>query len=123
MIIRGKERKFELNIQAEDEIAQLCPGKDYANIGELMTGGTTNDQQWAVIRVAIAMNRGYEDHRNYEDPEYIQDYLTENDFRFATTQQILDLGQEVIAAMNEGSERTVETKEPAASGKKKATKK
>lgn len=110
MLIRGKDRKFELNIQAQDEIAQFCPNNDYGQIGQLLQGGTVNEMQWSLIKVAIAMNRGYEDHRHFDDPDYTPDYLKESDFLFFTSDMIMQLGDEVIGSMNRDSERTVDTK-------------
>ena len=63
------------------------------------------------------MNRAFEDHRAFDNPNYTPDYLTEEDFRFFTQGQIAELEKELTAAMEEGSRVTVEAEEPKASGK------
>lgn len=116
MLIKGKERKFELNVQSHEELAELCRNQDLANVDELFTVGTKQTVE-NVIKFAIIMNRGYEDHAAFENPMHAPEYLTEQDFRFMSMQQIGKLQEEILAAMNAGEERLVETEEIKASGK------
>lgn len=110
MIIKGYERKFELNVQSMLEIAAFCPGGAWENFPQLFGEGsaksTEND-----IKIAIAMNRGYEDHMADSKPDYEPKYLTEADFRFLKPQDILTLEQELIQALNQGQEQEVAAEE------------
>lgn len=116
MIIRGKERRFELNVQSHEEIAKHLRDEDFANFGELYQHGSLATIK-ADIMIAISMNRAFEDHRAFDNPDYKPEYLTEEDFRFFTQGQIAELEKELTAAMEEGSRVTVETEEPKTSGK------
>lgn len=116
MIIRGKERRFELNVQSHEEIAKNLRDEDFANFGELYQRGSLATIK-ADIMLAIIMNRAFEDHRAYDNPDYKPDYLTEEDFRFFSQAQLAELESELTKAMNAGNETTVETEEPKASGK------
>lgn len=116
MIIRGKERRFELNVQSHEEIAKNLRDEDFANFGELYQRGSLATIK-ADIMLAITMNRAFEDHRAYDNPDYKPDYLTEEDFRFFSQAQLAELETELTKAMNAGNEISVETEEPKASGK------
>lgn len=116
MIIRGKERRFELNVQSHEEIAKNLRDEDFANFGELYQRGSLATIK-ADIMLAITMNRAFEDHRAYDNPDYKPEYLTEEDFRFFSQAQLAELESELTKAMNAGNETTVETEEPKASGK------
>jgi ABC-type sugar transport system permease subunit len=49
MIIRGKERGFELNVQSHGEISELCENKDFANFGKLFGGTQTENLKMDVL--------------------------------------------------------------------------
>lgn len=116
MIIKGKERRFELNVQSHEEIAKHLRDEDFANFGELYQRGSLATIK-ADIMLAITMNRAFEDHRAYDNPDYKPEYLTEEDFRFFSQAQLAELESELTKAMNAGNEISVETEEPKASGK------
>lgn len=116
MIIKGKERRFELNVQSHEEIAKHLRGEDFANFGELYSQGSLATIK-ADIMLAISMNKAFEDHRAYDNPDYKPEYLTEEDFRFFSQAQLAELESELTKAMNAGNEISVETEEPKASGK------
>ena len=110
MIIKGKERHFELNVQSHEEIAEQLPGKDFAALQEVYSHGTLQSAETDIM-IAIALNRGYEDHRHYIDPSYEPEYLTKDDFRFLPMGAITALETELMQALTEGQERMVETQE------------
>lgn len=116
MIIKGKERRFELNVQSHEEIAKHLRDEDFANFGELYQRGSLATIK-ADIMLAITMNRAFEDHRAYDNPDYKPEYLAEEDFRFFSQAQLAELESELTKAMNAGNEISVETEEPKASGK------
>ena len=66
MIIKGKERRFELNVQSHEEIAKHLRDEDFANFGELYQRGSLATIK-ADIMLAITMNRAFEDHRAYDN--------------------------------------------------------
>lgn len=107
MKIAGKERHFEYLIACYDEICALCPGGDISRIGEGL-----NDQSKGpdlAIACAIAMNRCYEDHQHYLDPDHKPDYLTSEDFRFEPVSRIRELYGEIGKAFKAGNSQTVKT--------------
>lgn len=107
MIIRGKERHFEFNVQSHDEISKICRDNDIANMEELYKNSL--DTVHNIIKIAIILNRGYEDHRAYDDPSYTPDYLTEDDFKFMAYPDILKLEKVLNMVMVEGRETEIET--------------
>lgn len=106
MVIKGRERGLEFNVQSHEEISKLCPDNDMAKMGDLYK--STFDSVNNTIKIAIALNRGYEDHRAYDNPSYKPEYLTEEDFRFFSMTDIHKLGEEVTACMKEGEKTEIE---------------
>lgn len=110
MKIKGKERCFEFNVQSHEEIAKLCRDDDISNLPEIMTNTLTSAD--TIISMAIAMNRGFEDHRAYDNPNYKAEYLEKEDFRFLTMAEMKLLEKEIMDAMNFGNKTEIETEEP-----------
>ena len=77
MVVYGKERGFLMTVGASAEIAKLCPGKKLENLREVF-GGEVNDADSLenTARVVVALNKGYESSRHYEDPSYAMEPLT-----------------------------------------------
>ena len=98
MRIRGKERGFELNVQSHGEISELCRDKDFANFGELF-GGTQTENLLMDMQIAVIMNRGFEDHKAFENPNYTPEYLTMDDMKFMTMPQIQELETALMMAV------------------------
>jgi hypothetical protein len=109
MEINGREINFELNVQSHEEICAICPDGDLARMGELYANPGTRKAVEANIKIAIALNRGYEDHKHFDDPNYSPRYLTEEDFRFYPYYKMPELEKELSAAMTAGMKETVET--------------
>jgi hypothetical protein len=107
MIIRGKERHFEFNVQSHDEISRICRDNDIANMAELYENSV--DTVHNIIRIAVILNRGYEDHKAYDDPDYKPEYLTEDDFKFMLYPDIRKLEGILNTVMAEGRETEIET--------------
>lgn len=108
MIINGKERHFAYTIEAAEEIAKLCRDGDIKNIESLYSGtgqqGMKND-----IKIAIILNKAYEDRKAYFDPHYHPDYLTEADFKFFLVPDLGRLETEFAKVMAADSAVTVQT--------------
>lgn len=112
MKIRGKERGFELNVQSHDEIEQICEGKDFANFGKLFEGITQGEMIRMDQRIAIILNKGFEDHRAFDHPGYAPEYLTEEDMKFLTLKEIQELEAELLLCVSTGQATTVDAEEP-----------
>lgn len=107
MIIRGKERFFEFNVQSHEEIAKMCRDNNLANIGELYSDSIEGVNK--TIEMAIIMNRAYEDHKAYDEPGYKQEYLTMDDFKFMLYPEVSQLEKILTETMQEGRSREIET--------------
>ena len=82
MIIRGKERGFELNVQSHAEIEKLCENEDFSNFMKIFDGKTQGENIQMDMQIACILNKGYEDRKAYEDPSYSPVYLQMEDMRF-----------------------------------------
>lgn len=112
MIIKGKERGFSLTIGATIEIAEFCPGGDISKVAYAITKGGYAKQMSNICKLIVALNRGYEERKAFEDPGYTPDPLTERDVRALTTADLTELQGEAMAAFGRDSASTVETKPP-----------
>lgn len=111
MKLKEQEYKFELNIQSQNDITTLCPENDFSRIGEVLGGNNVTESMNAIIKIACMLNKGYEDHRKYDDDSYDVNYLTEDDCRFLTMQEVMELSKEVTECMNHDAQVSIETEE------------
>ena len=114
MNIRGKERGFELNVQSHAEIEKLCENENFNNFMKIFEGKTQRENIQMDMRIACIMNKGYEDRKAYEDPNYTPVYLTMEDMRFMKIVDVQKLEKELIKAIAAGNETTVEGEPPKA---------
>lgn len=98
MVIHGKDRKFLLTIGASADIADLCPDGDMTQIGEIFAKASFAEQVKFTIKMAIAMNRGYEENKAFEIAGYEEDVITEKELRTLTPDQLQELSSAVLAA-------------------------
>lgn len=73
--VRGKEYDLALTVGAFAEISDLCPGGDFARINELMQM-PSGQSVTATAKMIVAMSKGAEDQKHFENPEYKQEPLT-----------------------------------------------
>lgn len=110
MIIHGKERGFALTIGATIEIAEFCPNGDISKIGDAISRGGYARQMANICKLIVALNKGYEERRAFEEAGYIPDPITEQEVRSLTTKDLTELQGEAMAAFAQDSRTTVETK-------------
>lgn len=120
MVINGIDRHFELNVKSHREICENLPNKDFSKIAELFSGSSLNSID-GYIMLACAMNRGYEDHKHFDDPEYKQHYLEASDFDFFSLSELGKLERELTDAITGGMATEVEVAKQ--KGKKRANEK
>ena len=112
MVIHGKERGFALTIGATIEIAEFCPNGDISKIGDAISRGGYARQMANICKLIVALNKGYEERRAFEEAGYIPDPITEQEVRSLTTKDLTELQGEAMAAFAQDSKTTVETKPP-----------
>lgn len=113
MIIHGKERKFKLTVGAAIEIAALCPDKDIRNIGTILDDtATLEDSTGLTADIIIALNRGYEQAKSYEEPGYIADPISKDEILTLETKDLISMRGEAFAAFLADAQVSIEA-EPA----------
>lgn len=116
MVINGVDRHFELNVKSHREICENLPNKDFSKVADLFSGSSLASID-GYIMLACAMNRGYEDHKHYDDPSYKQNYLEESDFDFFKIPELGALEKELTEAIVGGMKTEIQVEQP--KGKKK----
>jgi hypothetical protein len=120
MIINGKDRHFELTVQAHMEISKMCPDENFSKIDKLFAKSSVDGDN-TLIQIALIMNRAYEDHECHKHPGRVPDYLVEDDFAFMLFPEFNELERVITKTMAAGSSIEVEV-EPPKPGKKNETK-
>ena len=64
------------------------------------------------MQIAVIMNRGYEDHKAFENPSYTPEYLTMDDMKFLTMPQIQELEKALMTAVTADQATEIEAEEP-----------
>lgn len=115
--INGKPYGFKLNIQAQCEIMDICPNGDISKFDELFKGNSSKIIQ-NDIRVALILNKAYEDEKKWKDRSYEPLYLTREDIMFGlTAEELPQLEKEITKALMNGRETSVEAEVPKKKGK------
>ena len=112
MKIRGKERGFELNVQSHHEIEELCPGQDFSNFGQIFANKPQGEVLQLDMKIACILNKGFEDHKAFDDPSHTPEYLTMEDMRFLKVTDVLKLEAELLKAISEDEHTEIQTEEP-----------
>lgn len=110
MFIHGREVKFLRTVGATCKIADICPGQEIKNIGELFDGNTTNKyENWS--KIIVYLSEGYEQAQKFDDPSYVPNPLTMEEMMAITQPEFDQLVVEASSAYR-GEMPTVETEEP-----------
>lgn len=124
MQVYGREIKFRRTVGATCDIADLCPDKDIANLGDVMNGGSTRDQLRAMCGFVSALNKGYVDWQRFTaanggragvvamngDVDIgIPNPLTFEELSTLSPEELSALFMEAMEVFNEDAETTVET--------------
>lgn len=117
MKLGEREILFRRSVKATAELAEICPDKDIAKLGELMKGGTA--QQLAAGAVLIrALNAGYESHRALVEPGYAANPITIDEIMDLDADEFAQLLAESIAVFRADGKTDIATKPAPRKGKK-----
>lgn len=109
MVLNGKERHFALTVGAYFDIAQICPEHDITMLGDLLSND--NMAMQTIIKMAVAMNKAYNDQRQWQGLETEGDSLTEAELYTMPLDGLKALSNEVMASYTLGSATEVEAKD------------
>lgn len=107
MYIFGKDYGFMLTVGASGEIADLCPDGDIERLGEALEG-SYNQTLNVATGMIVAMSRGFETHRAFEEPGYKADPLTRDMILALSQADFKALEEEAVAAFSSSTRRSVE---------------
>ena len=117
MKLNGKEILFRRSVRATADLAEICPNKDIAKIGELMNGGT--GQQLATGAVLIhVLNAAYESHRAMTEPGYEPRAITVDEIMDLDETEYMTLMTEALAVFRADGQQDIASKPAPRRGKK-----
>ena len=108
MVVLGKDIKFRRSVQANCEIADICPNKDINKFNELINGNYPTAQKAAATFI-VALNRAHEDYANYIDPAHEPDPVSIREIMMLDNEQFNDLFMEALKVFADDGKTTVET--------------
>lgn len=108
MVVFGKEVNFRRSVQANCEIADICPDGDINKFNELINGNYPTAQKAAATFI-VALNRAYEDYANYIDPAHEPDPVSIREIMMLDNEQFNDLFMEALKVFADDGKTTVET--------------
>ena len=97
-----------LTVGASADIAELCPNGDMSKVGEVIAQASYAEQIKLTLKMAIAMNRGYEENKAFEIEGYKEDVLTEKELRTLKPAELEALSNEILAAYKGDMEPSIE---------------
>lgn len=124
MIIHGRECGFRFTVRAAQELAELCPDKDIAKLGELFDNKTYPELVNTITQMAIIFNMADEEARAFNSDGEPRKPLTREEIMVMSKDEFAALQKEVLRAYGIDTKRTVEV-EPSkknGAGKKKSGK-
>lgn len=74
--VRGKAYTLAVTVQAYAELSELCPGKDFSRIGEIV-GKPSGDALMITAKMLAIMSKASEQKKRFENPDYTMDPLKE----------------------------------------------
>lgn len=98
--VRGKEYDLALTVGAFAEISDLCPGGEFSRINELMQQ-PTGKAIAATARMMVAMSKGAEDQKHFENPDYTPEPLTFEALRSMDAPDYVGLHRSFAAILSE----------------------
>lgn len=117
----GKDYDLALTVGAFAEISDLCPGGEFSRINELMQQ-PTGKAMVATAKMLVAMSKGAEDQKRFEDPSYNPEPLTFDLIRTMDTPDYISLHHSFAAILGQSMKgHTVEV-EPSKKKEKEAGK-
>lgn len=123
MKINNHEIKFLRTVLANCEIAKVCENRDIQNFDKLIESNDTVMAYHAQCVFICAMQKGYEMHEKFENPDYIPHYITEDDLMLLDPEDFNTLATEAFNAFAGDAVQEIETQEPKAKKNSEASEK
>lgn len=111
MEIFGREYGFLLSVGAQQELSDICPGRDLTRLPELLDG-TVAQKTDTYIRMLCILSKWHEEARAFLEPGYEKHPLTADVINLMDKDQFAALQMEAFSTLNKGKAQTVEA-EPA----------
>lgn len=118
MNVNGREVHFKRTVEANCDIADLCPDKDASKLDALFSGSYQESQRMCAKFIA-ALSNAYEHSVQFADPGYKPSPLTDAEALTLDPPVFSALFDEALAIWR-GEKPTIETVEKETKGKKKS---
>lgn len=107
MIVHGREVTFRATVGAMAEIAELCPGGNLGNLGQIIDSKSDSEAFRGIAKIIVTLNRGDCEARKYEGLP-AADPLTVNEILALKKDEFTELEKQAMAAIYADNTPTVE---------------
>lgn len=115
MELFGREIGFKLTVGAACEVAEKCPGGELKNFQQLIEGRVAAATEGRIALI-MALSRGYEEARAFEDPGYKPAPITPAQLRTLDLLTFREVFEAAFAAFLDGLQTSVTLKESKKNG-------
>lgn len=112
MEIHGREIGFCGNVLATCELAEISPNKDINQFDKLLNSKEYAVQQKAAAAFIVALSKGYEMARTFDEPGYKANPLTTDEVLCLDNETFTALFIEALKVWTNDATLTVETEAP-----------
>ena len=110
MQVFGREITFRRDWGANIKIAKMCPGHNLSRMQELFAEDDFVVMAGVNTQLLVILSESGERHKAYEDPSYTPRPLTEDEIMMLSDEEVTELLNEAMAAMQTDSKTEIETK-------------
>lgn len=103
-----EEIRFARTVQADIELAKLCPDNNLGKLKQVVTGKDTITNLQNIMKVIVILSEAYENKKHFENPEYQPDPVTMEQLYFYTEDDVLKLSNQAFADFAADGETSVE---------------
>ena len=103
-----EEIRFARTVQADIELAKLCPDNNLGKLKQVVTGKDTITNLQNIMKVIVILSEAYENKKHFEDPEYKPNPVTLEQLYYYTEDDVLKLSNQAFADFSADGETSVE---------------
>lgn len=102
------EIKLMRTVNANMEIARLCPNKNMKRFGEIVNGEDSEKSFESMIQIIMICNKAAEEFEHFKDPTYEMQPVTREELCFLTEEQLGALCVRALDQIKKDGETTIE---------------
>lgn len=100
--------KLMRTVNANMQLAELCPGHDMKRFSEIVNGDDTTKSFNTMINVILICNKAAEEFEQYKNPQYEMQLVTRDELLFLTEEQLGNLCVRALDQIKKDGKTSIE---------------